>query len=203
MALEAAGCIAVEMECVPAKVAQEITKRTKMLVFSMGILVAFVYHDSSFLFRRRCETWQLPNFRSSAFPAIRRTAEAVDHAMVNSSSRRIWWEPTWDATLDTPSLMLLRSMWGQRPPSTWRLKLGHQTAITTTWLRCETLFFCEESGSWLEKIVRVCNWQCLLVNSHHSGCFWRNGFNYDSMTGAFEKQDCSIVEAFPDPPKIK
>lgn len=36
MALEAAGCIGVEMECVPAKVAAEITKRTKMLVFSMG-----------------------------------------------------------------------------------------------------------------------------------------------------------------------
>lgn len=36
MALEAAGCIAVEMECVPAKVASEISKRTKMLVFSMG-----------------------------------------------------------------------------------------------------------------------------------------------------------------------
>ena len=36
MALEAAGCIAVEMECVPAKVAAEIAKRTKMLVFSMG-----------------------------------------------------------------------------------------------------------------------------------------------------------------------
>jgi 3-methyl-2-oxobutanoate hydroxymethyltransferase len=36
MALEAAGCIAIEMECVPAKVAAEITKRTKMLVFSMG-----------------------------------------------------------------------------------------------------------------------------------------------------------------------
>lgn len=36
MALEAAGCIAVEMECVPAKVAAEITKNTKMLVFSMG-----------------------------------------------------------------------------------------------------------------------------------------------------------------------
>lgn len=36
MALEAAGCIAVEMECVPAKVAAEITKRTKMLVISMG-----------------------------------------------------------------------------------------------------------------------------------------------------------------------
>lgn len=36
MALEAAGCIAVEMECVPAKVAAEISKRTKMLVFSMG-----------------------------------------------------------------------------------------------------------------------------------------------------------------------
>ena len=36
MALEAAGCIAVEMECVPAKVAAEITKRTKLLVFSMG-----------------------------------------------------------------------------------------------------------------------------------------------------------------------
>eukprot|EP00933_Yihiella_yeosuensis_P080028 TRINITY_DN93437_c0_g1_i1.p1 TRINITY_DN93437_c0_g1~~TRINITY_DN93437_c0_g1_i1.p1 ORF type:complete len:307 (-),score=86.40 TRINITY_DN93437_c0_g1_i1:313-1233(-) len=36
MALEAAGCIAVEMEVVPAKVAAEITKRTKMLVFSMG-----------------------------------------------------------------------------------------------------------------------------------------------------------------------
>jgi 3-methyl-2-oxobutanoate hydroxymethyltransferase len=36
MALEAAGCIAVEMECVPAKVAAEIAKRTKLLVFSMG-----------------------------------------------------------------------------------------------------------------------------------------------------------------------
>merc|ERR1712070_1235723 len=33
---EAAGCIAVEMEVVPAKVAAEITKRTKMLVWSMG-----------------------------------------------------------------------------------------------------------------------------------------------------------------------
>lgn len=36
MALEKAGCICVEMECVPAKVAAEISKRTKMLVFSMG-----------------------------------------------------------------------------------------------------------------------------------------------------------------------
>jgi 3-methyl-2-oxobutanoate hydroxymethyltransferase len=36
MALEAAGCVAVEMECVPAKVAAEICKRTRMLVFSMG-----------------------------------------------------------------------------------------------------------------------------------------------------------------------
>jgi 3-methyl-2-oxobutanoate hydroxymethyltransferase len=36
MALEAAGCIAVEMEVVPAEVAAEITKRTSMLVFSMG-----------------------------------------------------------------------------------------------------------------------------------------------------------------------
>lgn len=36
MALEEAGCIAVEMECVPAQVAAEISKRTKMLVFSMG-----------------------------------------------------------------------------------------------------------------------------------------------------------------------
>jgi len=36
MALEAAGCIAVEMELVPAEVAAEITKRTSMLVFSMG-----------------------------------------------------------------------------------------------------------------------------------------------------------------------
>jgi 3-methyl-2-oxobutanoate hydroxymethyltransferase len=36
MAMEAAGCIAVEMECVPAKIAAEIAKRTKMLVFSMG-----------------------------------------------------------------------------------------------------------------------------------------------------------------------
>ncbi len=31
-----AQCIAIEMECVAAKVAAEITKRTKMLVFSMG-----------------------------------------------------------------------------------------------------------------------------------------------------------------------
>ncbi|KAG7344301.1 ketopantoate hydroxymethyltransferase-domain containing protein [Nitzschia inconspicua] len=36
MALEAAGCIAVEMECVPAKIAAEISKRTKLLVISMG-----------------------------------------------------------------------------------------------------------------------------------------------------------------------
>ena len=36
MALEAAGCIAIELECVPAKVAAELAKRTKMLVFSMG-----------------------------------------------------------------------------------------------------------------------------------------------------------------------
>eukprot|EP00445_Apocalathium_hangoei_P006551 CAMPEP_0203863704 /NCGR_PEP_ID=MMETSP0359-20131031/14324_1 /ASSEMBLY_ACC=CAM_ASM_000338 /TAXON_ID=268821 /ORGANISM="Scrippsiella Hangoei, Strain SHTV-5" /LENGTH=348 /DNA_ID=CAMNT_0050781301 /DNA_START=42 /DNA_END=1085 /DNA_ORIENTATION=+ len=36
MELEAAGCIAIEMEVMPAKVAAEITKRTKMLVFSMG-----------------------------------------------------------------------------------------------------------------------------------------------------------------------
>ncbi|GMI58076.1 hypothetical protein ScalyP_jg9898 [Parmales sp. scaly parma] len=36
MELEKSGCIAVEMECVPAKVAAEISKRTKMLVFSMG-----------------------------------------------------------------------------------------------------------------------------------------------------------------------
>ncbi len=36
MALEEAGCIGVEMECVPAKVAAEISKRTKLLVFSMG-----------------------------------------------------------------------------------------------------------------------------------------------------------------------
>ncbi len=36
VALEKAGCIAVEMECVPAKVAEEITKRVKLLTFSMG-----------------------------------------------------------------------------------------------------------------------------------------------------------------------
>ncbi|MEM7799478.1 MAG: 3-methyl-2-oxobutanoate hydroxymethyltransferase [Chloroflexota bacterium] len=36
MALERAGCIAVEMECVPEKVAAAITQRTKMIVFSMG-----------------------------------------------------------------------------------------------------------------------------------------------------------------------
>lgn len=36
LALEAAGCIGVEMELVPAEVAAEITKRTRMLVFSMG-----------------------------------------------------------------------------------------------------------------------------------------------------------------------
>jgi 3-methyl-2-oxobutanoate hydroxymethyltransferase len=36
MALEEAGCIAVEMECVPARIAAEISKRTKLLVFSMG-----------------------------------------------------------------------------------------------------------------------------------------------------------------------
>jgi 3-methyl-2-oxobutanoate hydroxymethyltransferase len=36
MALEKAGCIAVEVECVPARVAEEITKRTKLVTFSMG-----------------------------------------------------------------------------------------------------------------------------------------------------------------------
>jgi len=36
LALEAAGCIAVEMELVPAEVAAEITRRTRLLVFSMG-----------------------------------------------------------------------------------------------------------------------------------------------------------------------
>ena len=36
LALEAAGCIAIELECVPAKVAAELTRRTSMLVFSMG-----------------------------------------------------------------------------------------------------------------------------------------------------------------------
>jgi 3-methyl-2-oxobutanoate hydroxymethyltransferase len=36
MALEEAGCIAVEMEVVPAKVAARIAKQTSMLVFSMG-----------------------------------------------------------------------------------------------------------------------------------------------------------------------
>jgi 3-methyl-2-oxobutanoate hydroxymethyltransferase len=36
VALEKAGCIAVEMECVPARVAAEITKRVKLLTFSMG-----------------------------------------------------------------------------------------------------------------------------------------------------------------------
>ncbi|MBT3295004.1 MAG: 3-methyl-2-oxobutanoate hydroxymethyltransferase [Verrucomicrobia bacterium] len=36
MALEEAGCIAVEMEVVPAKVAARITEQTRMLVFSMG-----------------------------------------------------------------------------------------------------------------------------------------------------------------------
>jgi 3-methyl-2-oxobutanoate hydroxymethyltransferase len=36
VALEKAGCIAVEMECVPARVAAEITKRVNLLTFSMG-----------------------------------------------------------------------------------------------------------------------------------------------------------------------
>ncbi len=36
MALEEAGCIAVEMEVVPARVAALITRQTRMLVFSMG-----------------------------------------------------------------------------------------------------------------------------------------------------------------------
>jgi 3-methyl-2-oxobutanoate hydroxymethyltransferase len=35
-ALQKAGCIAVEMECVPARVAAEITKRLNILTFSMG-----------------------------------------------------------------------------------------------------------------------------------------------------------------------
>ena len=35
-AYEAAGCIGIELECVPAKVAAEISKRTNMLIFSMG-----------------------------------------------------------------------------------------------------------------------------------------------------------------------
>jgi 3-methyl-2-oxobutanoate hydroxymethyltransferase len=46
-ALEEAGCIGVEMECVPAKVAAEITKRTKLLVFSMG---SGAQCDGQFLF---------------------------------------------------------------------------------------------------------------------------------------------------------
>jgi 3-methyl-2-oxobutanoate hydroxymethyltransferase len=36
VALQKAGCIAVEMECVPARVAAEIAKRVNILVFSMG-----------------------------------------------------------------------------------------------------------------------------------------------------------------------
>ena len=36
LSFQEAGAIAVEMECVPAKVAAEITKRTDILVFSMG-----------------------------------------------------------------------------------------------------------------------------------------------------------------------
>lgn len=36
VALHKAGCIAVEMECVPARVAAEITKRVPILTFSMG-----------------------------------------------------------------------------------------------------------------------------------------------------------------------
>eukprot|EP00913_Durusdinium_trenchii_P004488 g4167.t1 len=36
-AKKAAGCIAVEMECVPAKVAEEITKRTKLLQFCLDV----------------------------------------------------------------------------------------------------------------------------------------------------------------------
>ncbi|MBX3013700.1 MAG: 3-methyl-2-oxobutanoate hydroxymethyltransferase [Caldilineaceae bacterium] len=36
VALHKAGCIAVEMECVPARVAAEITKRVPLLTFSMG-----------------------------------------------------------------------------------------------------------------------------------------------------------------------
>lgn len=47
MALEAAGCIAVEMEVVPEKVAAVITQRTKMLVFSMG---SGPHCDGQFLF---------------------------------------------------------------------------------------------------------------------------------------------------------
>ena len=35
-ALQKAGVIGVEMECVPEKIAEEITKRVKILVFSMG-----------------------------------------------------------------------------------------------------------------------------------------------------------------------
>ncbi len=36
MAFQEAGAVAVEMECVPAKVAEEITRRLGILVFSMG-----------------------------------------------------------------------------------------------------------------------------------------------------------------------
>jgi 3-methyl-2-oxobutanoate hydroxymethyltransferase len=36
VALEKAGCIAVEMECVSTRVAAEITKRVNLLTFSMG-----------------------------------------------------------------------------------------------------------------------------------------------------------------------
>lgn len=47
VALAEAGCIAVEMECVPAAVAAEITKRVDLLVFSMG---SGPYCDGQFLF---------------------------------------------------------------------------------------------------------------------------------------------------------
>ena len=47
VALAEAGCIAVEMECVPAAVAAEITKRVDLLVFSMG---SGPHCDGQFLF---------------------------------------------------------------------------------------------------------------------------------------------------------
>ena len=72
MALEAAGCIAIEMECVPAKVAAEISKRTKMLVFSMGsgpdcdgqfIFAEDLLHDVGF-------SHYLPNFEKHVEEAV-------------------------------------------------------------------------------------------------------------------------------------
>ena len=52
LAFQEMGAVAVEMECVPARVAEEITRRVNLLVFSMGSGAGC---DGQFLFS--CDIW--------------------------------------------------------------------------------------------------------------------------------------------------